>query len=105
LSDSSLHNISNPPFGKEIKPKFNGLILKELREKAGLTLRGLSGEIYRRFNYYYTPQAIDLAEKGESQPKGHNLIILARFFGVEESFFYEALQSEEIPRDAGPEGA
>ena len=77
--------------------------MRQLREEAQLTLRALSGEIYRRFNYYYSPGAIDLAEQGESQPKGHNLIMLARFFGKDPSFFYQELQPSEIPGAPGVE--
>ena len=100
MAEPSLHNISD-----QKRPAFNGEKLRKLRIDNGYTLRSLVEKITSEYLYKITFQSLALIEVGEIQPAAYLLIIFAKIFGVEESFFYTELQSEEIPRDAGLEGA
>lgn len=97
MTEPSLHNISSPP-----KPAFDGEKLKKLRIDNKHTLRSLAEKIASEYHYRTTFQNLALIEAGESQPSAYLLIIFAKLFGVEESFFYE--QAVESMAD-GAKGA
>ncbi len=88
----SLHNISN-----QKKPAFNGEKLRKLRIDNGYTLRSLAEKITSEHLYRITFQSLALIEAGITQPGAYLLIVFAKVFGVEETFFYEELLAQSSP--------
>lgn len=62
--------------------KVSGYILRELRRQRGLTLRGLSEHVDIDYSY------LSKIETGAALVQPHHLVILARFYQVQEEDFY-----------------
>lgn len=62
--------------------KVSGYILRELRRQRGLTLRGLSEHVDIDYSY------LSKIETGAAIVQPHHLVILARFYQVQEEDFY-----------------
>ena len=59
--------------------------LAELRKAKGITIWKLCGEL----GYVCTPQALHLLERGKASPSKERTAQLAKYYGVDESYFFD----------------
>lgn len=66
--------------------KWNGSILKEIRESQGLSLQDLARLCWQQ-GFDITPQAINYWERNLVKPTGEHLVALAKVLGVSPDYF------------------